>query len=185
MSPVDWIVVYVVQNAAQGCESFIACLKCLKQLGFLDDLSLARVSSPQSRVMLLLPLTALAGFASAEPRASSSLSLITSYPADQSSRLAALSTACVSQIRNCPLNQLQCATPICSICTNLGILPPIEQCCHAATPTKCFENNYIHGVTTSAASVPPLSLASTVLAGAVACKSLYSIYHSCEAATPG
>lgn len=107
------------------------------------------------------------------------------YHTQQSSRVLGLSSACASQIKACPLTSSVCAATICKVCTALGISPPLEPCCHAPTPTNCFANNYINGVTSSAASIPPASLEPTIGAGSLACKSLFSIYDACEAATPG
>lgn len=108
------------------------------------------------------------------------------YNPDQSASVSKLSAGCVSVIKNdCPLTQSDCAESACHICTALGITPSLEPCCNAPTPTKCFANNYISGVTSSGAAIPAPSLDPSLRSGATACKVLGTILYSCEAATPG
>lgn len=107
---------------------------------------------------------------------------------------------CVAQIKSlCVPTIASCAADLCYLCTSLGITPSIEPCCAAPTPTACFANDYVKGVTSSAAAPVTLSpepipsnLASRPagtsvsidLALASSCQSLDSVYTSCVALTP-
>lgn len=108
-----------------------------------------------------------------------------------------LSQECVSQIRSACIPTIAvCAADICYLCTSLGILPSIEPCCAAPTPTACFAKDYVFGVTSSAAhpitlptkpvpsnlaTVPGATFASGL---ALSCQSQASVVIRCSASTP-
>lgn len=113
---------------------------------------------------------------------------------------ASFSSECVAQIKSlCVPTIASCAADLCYLCTSLGIVPSIEPCCAAPTPTACFANDYVKGVTSSAATPVTLSpepipsnlasgpagrSVSKALALTNSCQSLDSVYTRCVAETP-